>query len=60
MKTVEFFRAVSAKSYMVRVFRAVSAKSYMVRVMHPLHFRVVSGESTKWGKLNGEYSKLNW
>jgi hypothetical protein len=32
-------------------FRAVSIESFMVRLMHPVHFRVVSGESAEWGKL---------
>jgi hypothetical protein len=32
-------------------FKAVSVESYMVRVMHPLHFKVVSGESVEWKKL---------
>jgi hypothetical protein len=32
-------------------FRAVNVESYMVRVMHPLHFKVVSGESVEWKKL---------
>jgi hypothetical protein len=50
-------------------FRAVSAKSYMVRVMHPLYFRVVSGESIEWRKLkwwvlkaklvSGQYLKMS-
>jgi hypothetical protein len=50
-------------------FRVMSAESYMVRVMHPLHFRVVSGESVEWGKLkwwvlkaelvSGQYLKMS-